>query len=309
MIILFGTVLPVFALIGMGVIAIRRRLIEPAAIHGMTDFVFYAAMPSLLFASVAAAPPLRLLDVAGSFLAGALIVFALAVLLARLFLGAGLAHASLFALNCVFGNTVMLGIPIIDSVYGREGVAYLLAIIAFHSAVLLPIAMILVEADRGAGRAGPGTLRVAASGVLRNPVVVSILLAFLWRATGLGLPAPIDRFLGLLGAAGPPLALFCLGATLPRPTDWSGAREVALAAALKLVAMPALVAVLAHLAGVRGLALAVVIIAAALPTGANAFLLARQFDTMMEASASTVVVTTTIAIATLTLLLAWLAPG
>jgi predicted permease len=299
-----GIVAPVFALIGMGALAIRLRLITPEAVRGMTDFVFFTAMPGLLFASVAEAPELRLADVALSFLGGALIVFAAALLLARALLCARLAAAALFGLNSVYGNTVMLGIPIIDAAYGREGVAILLAVIAFHTAVLLPLATLLIEAD--AGHSPLGVLRAAVTGVLRNPVVVSILLAFAWRAGGLAVPDPVQRFLGLIGAAGPPLALFCLGATLPRPSGWSDLREVSLAAGLKLLAMPALAALLAYLAGVRGLAFSVVVLAAALPTGANAFLLARRFETMMEASASMVLVSTGLSVITLTLLLGWL---
>jgi len=46
--------------------------------------------------------------------------------------------------------------------------------------------------------------------------------------------------------------------------------------------------------------------ASAMPTGANAFLLARRFATMAEASASTVVVSTAASVVTLTVLLAWL---
>jgi predicted permease len=65
---------------------------------------------------------------------------------------------------------------------------------------------------------------------------------------------------------------------------------VALASVLKLLVMPALVAGFAWMAGVRDVAFAVVVLAAAMPTGANAFLLARRCGTMMEASASTVVV-------------------
>jgi len=110
----------------------------------------------------------------------------------------------------------------------------------------------------------------------------------------------------LLGAAGPPLALFCLGATLPKPEGWKGMAGVAAASALKLLAMPALVAAIAWAAGVEGVAFAVVVLAAAMPTGANAFLLARRFHTMMEASASTVVASTALALVTLTLLLGWL---
>lgn len=311
MTILFGIIAPVFALIVMGAAAVRLRLLEMVAVRGMSDFVFYAAMPSLLFGSVAGAPPLRLVDVAGSFLAGAALLFLAAVIIARTVLRAQLAQASVFALNCVFGNTVMLGIPVIDAAYGREGVAYLLAVIAFHSGILLPLATVLIEADPAShgGRAGRGpfaVMRAAAPGLLRNPVVVSIVLAFLWRATGFAIPAPVQRLLGLLGAAGPPLALFCLGATLPRPTGWSDLREVSIAALFKLVLMPALVAVIAHAVGVSGVAFAVVVMASALPTGANAFLLARRFATMAEASASTVVVSTVLSIATLTLLLTWL---
>jgi predicted permease len=303
-----GIVVPVFALIGMGALAVRLRLIEMAAVRGMTDFVFYTAMPGLLFASIIEAPPLRLLDVAGSFLGGALVLFGGALLLARTLLGARLANASVFALDCVFGNTVMLGIPIVDAAYGSDGVAYLLAVIAFHSAVLLPVATVFIEAGSASGRSTLGVLGAALPGVLRNPVVVAILLAFVWRFTGLLMPVPVQRFLSLIGAAGPPLALFCLGAALPRPTGWSNLREVSLAALLKLAAMPALVALFAHLAGVHGVAFSVVVVAAALPTGANAFLLARRFETMMETSASTVVVSTALSMITLTLLLGGLSP-
>ena len=308
--VLFGIIAPVFALIVMGAAAVRLRLLELVAVRGMSDFVFYAAMPCLLFGSLAGAPPLRLADVAGSFLAGAMLLFAVAVIVARTALRTPLAHASVFALNCVFGNTVMLGIPVIDAAYGRDGVANLLGVIAFHSGILLPMATILIAADpanHGDGRRGPfGVLRASLPGLLRNPVVVSIVLAFVWRATGVAIPEPVQRFLGLLGAAGPPLALFCLGATLPRPTGWSDLREVSLAALFKLVLMPALVAGFAHLAGVTGVAFAVVVMASALPTGANAFLLARRFATMAEASASTVVVSTALSVVTLTFLLAWL---
>lgn len=304
-----GIVLPVFLLIGMGAASLRLRLLSAEAIRGMTDLVFYVAMPCLLFRSVVDAPPLRLADVAASFIGGAYILYFAGLLIARRLLGAGLARASVFGINCVFGNTVMLGIPIIDAAFGPAGVANLLAVVALHSAMLLPLATLVIEADGGAGRGAGAVLRAAGAGILRNPVVVAILLAFVWRLTGLGFAGPVVRFLALVGAAGPPLALFCLGASLPRPQGLRDLREIGCAAAIKLVVMPALVAVIARAMGVRGLAFAVVVLAAGMPTGANAFLLARRFGTMMEASASTVVVSTALAVVTLSVLLALLGPA
>ena len=303
---LFGIVAPVFALIGMGAGAVRLRWIDAAALKGMNDFVFYLAMPCLLFRSMVSAPPLRLLDVAGSFIVGAVVLFALAAVLSRAVFRARLATAGVFALNAVFGNTVMLGVPIVDSAFGAEGVAYLLAVVAFHSALLLPLATVLIEADAAQGRGAWAVARATVPGLVRNPVVVVILAALAWRATGLGLAGPVERLMLLLGAAGPPLALFCLGASLPRPEGWKGLGEIALACLLKLMVMPALVAGLAWLAGVRGTAFAVVVLAAAMPTGANAFMLARRFGTMMEASATTVVVSTGLSLVSLTILLGML---
>jgi malonate transporter len=303
---LFAIIAPVFALIAAGAAGVRLRLISAEAIRGMSDLVFYAAMPCLLFRAITTAPPLRLLDVAGSFLGGAYIIFFLSVFLARTLLRARLAGASVFAINAVFGNSVMLGIPVVDAAFGPEGVANLLAVIAFHSALLLPLATILIEADTGSGRGPWAVLRATLPGVIRNPVVVTILAAMAWRATGLGLADAVNRLLLLAGAAGPPLALFCLGASLPKPKGLEDLREVLLASLLKLVVMPLLIAGLAWMAGVRGVAFSVVVLAAALPTGANAFLLARRFGTMMEASASTVVVSTGMSLFTLTVLLGWL---
>ncbi len=306
MISVFGIIAPVFTLIVMGAAAVRTKLLDGAAVRGMSDFVFYLALPSLLFSSVAGAPPLRLADVAGAFLAAALVMFAIAVGLSRTALRASLGQAGMFALNAVFGNTVMLGIPIVHAAYGENGVAYLLAIIAFHSAVLLPLTTVLIEADNAAGRGALRTLLASLPGLVRNPVVVAIGLAFAWRATGWAVPTPLHRLLALLGAGGPALALFCLGASLPRSVEWSAASEIVLGSVLKLIALPALAALFAYVFGLTGHAFAVVVIAAALPTGANAFLLARRFSTMMEASAGTVVVSTVSSLITLTALLAWL---
>ncbi len=306
MAVLFAIVAPVFALIGMGAAAVRLRWMEAAALKGMNDFVFYLAMPCLLFRSMVTAPPLRLMDVAGSFILGAVLLFAVAAVLSLRVFRARLATAGVFALNAVFGNTVMLGVPIVDAAFGAEGVAYLLAVVAFHSGLLLPLATVLIEADAAQGRGAWAVIRATIPGLLRNPVVVVIVAALAWRATGLGLAAPVERLMLLLGAAGPPLALFCLGASLPRPEGWKGLGEIAAACLLKLVAMPALVAALAWLAGVRGTAFAVVVLAAAMPTGANAFMLARRFGTMMEASATTVVVSTGLSLVSLTVLLGWL---
>jgi hypothetical protein len=67
---------------------------------------------------------------------------------------------------------------------------------------------------------------------------------------------------------------------------------VIFASAIKLVGFPLVMAAVVIATGVPMPAAAVMVFTAALPTGANAFLLARRADTIIEASAATVVVAT-----------------
>ena len=299
-----GIVAPVFTLIILGAAGRYWRLLDPAGLRGLNDLTFYLAIPALLFGSVAEAPVLHVLDVAALYFGVCLVVFVLAVVLAGRVLGAGLAQAAVVGLNCCYGNTVMLGVPVVSSAYGPEGLAVMLPIIALHSILLLPLATVLIEAE---GRGTRNPVRILAAtlpSLARNPVIIALVLAMTWRALGVPVPGPMHRLLEMLGLAAPTLALFSLGASLPDFAAKGSVRETGMATVLKLLVMPGLVWGAAHLVGLGPLPTAVAVLAAAAPTGANAFFLARRTGTMAAASAGSVVVTTALSVVTFSLFLA-----
>ena len=75
---------------------------------------------------------------------------------------------------------------------------------------------------------------------------------------------------------------------------------------MKLIVMPITIGVLCLWSGFEDENLAVPVVVAALPTGANAFLLARGSTAHGAASATTVVIATGLSLVTLSLLLYWL---
>jgi len=280
---LVSVILPVFALVLIGWIGRVRQLLSPAAFQGLRDVVFFLAMPALLFSAIVNAPPFDLVAVTSVYFTASLSIFACGFAFARL-LRCPLATAAMLGLNSAYGNTVMVGIPVIVAALGPEALPSLLAIVALHSAILLPLASALVEMDRG-GRRSWTAMAGAVAAALRNPIIVSIFVAFLWRAAHLSLPDPVGELLRLLSAASTPLALICLGGSLPP---------------LNARALDAEAGRLAHL---QGLPLTVAILLGAMPTGANAFLLARHDERLAEVSAATVVVTTLLSPLTLSALL------
>jgi predicted permease len=112
----------------------------------------------------------------------------------------------------------------------------------------------------------------------------------------------VHTFIELFAKAAAPIALFCVGTSLP-PISWDVIKEASTAAFLKLIAAPLVVGGLCFWAGFTDAALAVPMIAAGLPTGASAFLLARGSTSHATVSATTVVVATGFSLFTVSLLI------
>lgn len=295
-------VAPVFAIIALGFVAHWRGLIDKAGIRGLNTFAFALAAPALLFAAGTAGHsgggPAGL-----AFFGAAFLVYA-GVLLAGRWLGWSLTRSGPMALDATFGNTVMMGIPLILAAYGPQGLSILLVIIALHSLLLLTTATVVAELARNARARPLALLRASLGGVVRNPIVMSVLLALVWSTAGLPVPDWLRRSLTLLGSATPPVALFCLGASLLGFNLAAGWRQMSATVAVKLLVFPALVFCLCRLMGLSELEVAVATTIAALPTGANAFLMSSRYGVGMAESGAAVLVGSVVSVVTLSVVLA-----
>lgn len=297
------TVVPVFALVAVGFLAVRLGAMDAAAQRGLVLFAFSLAAPALLFSAGVASEGIGG-TAAAAFFSGCLVTYGLVFATARARLGAGMAEAALVALNASFGNVVAMGIPLTLAAFGAPALTTLLGIIGLHSLALMGLATVLIEL----GTRGAGSVRAlgrVAGAVVSNPIVAALLAAIAWRLLGLPpLPGPVKTTLELLGAAAAPVALVSLGAGLAAFRLEGAWRDVALAAVAKLFAMPALVWLAANAIGLSGPETAVTVTAAALPTGSNPVLLAVRYGQGAERAGATVIATTLVSILTLSLLVA-----
>ena len=306
--ILLQVILPVFVLIALGYLSARRAWVTEEGLRGLNDFVFRLAMPCLIFGG-ATSPHEGGGATAVAFFSGCLMAYALAMLLARRALRMPLGEANTFGLNAAFGNSAMIGIPLVLAAFGPAGLAQLLTIIGLHSLILLPIGTVIGEVAHGGRAPLWRILRATLVSVMQNPVMIAVVAGFVVYQAGIPVPGPARRFLELTGAAGPPVALFCLGGTLvafDARRDWPSAL---LCTAVKLLLMPLLVWGMARLIGLPPLPMAVAVVAAALPTGANALFLSRRYAAGAERSGATVLLSTLLSVVTVTGLLLVLGVG
>ena len=304
-----GLVAPVFLLIALGYGAGLWRKVSDEGLKAINDFAYWLCAPALLFVSSASGGGLAghggRLELA--FFVAVLAVYAGALAFSRLAYGRGLAESGLFALNCAFGNTLMMGVPMVLSAFGPAGLGPATAIVALYSLVMMPLTTIIAEMGLAEGASPRRVVRAALRSVGRNPIVVSVVLGNLWALALAPPPFFLARFMEILGAGTSPLLLFCLGASLRDfriERDWVDAVVINL---LKLVVLPLGVFGMGRAVGLGPLELAVAVTLAATPTGANAFLMSRRYAVGMERSGAAVLLGTVASVVTLTGVLGWFA--
>jgi predicted permease len=301
--IVLGTAVPFFAVLLCGLLATRVRLLDQSGVRGVNAFVFWFALPALLFGKVAQTPFERLAD-PGFYLlyeSTSLSLYAV-VLVALRVLGRTLPEAALAALGAVWGNTGYMGVPLLLRAYGEAAALPAVLAVVLDATIAQTLTVVLIEA----GQRRQGGLAGTARAVATNPLILAVVLGFVVAASGLALPSPLRGFLELIGPASGPAALFALGATLARAPVGGDLPLVLGLSLVKLAAFPALLLLLLPLFELPEELREPVLINAALPTAATVFVLGQRYHVLERTTAALVFVSHLLGIFTLTALLVML---
>jgi malonate transporter and related proteins len=296
----------------LGYLLGNSRLFGPAGIEALMNFIYYLAIPALLFRTLSKmkAPVDFSPNILFGYYTAAFLLFAIAMVISKFVFRRPVEEQAMFAMGATYGNNVMLGLAVIQLAYGEKGMLPVLAIIGLHPIIMMSLPMIFVESRRAKLAGGGGwraLLLQPLKGILSNPIIVSMIAGIGWSALDLPMPQFIDDTLGLLGRTGVPCALFAVGASLTQYKIAGDMKDILLLSLMKLFVFPAMVWFMTwHVFDVEPLWAAVATILAAMPTGANVFILAQHYGVFTNRAAAAVVVTTSIAWITIALLLAFL---
>ena len=270
--------LPIFGVIGVGWAATRTRLVAQGALDALNAFSFRFALPALLLRLIAGQPLRQSFnpEFYTGYLASGAIIFVLVLGTSRVVAARDLSTAA-HATTATVSNLGFLGPPLMLAFFGERGAGPLAMAILAEVMVLLSVGSVLMGANGGPKR-GIGSLILR--GTMFNPIVVAIVLGAALAGTGLALPEAITRFLGFLGGAAGPAAIFALGGALAlQRLD----RRTAVAACLITVAKLAVYPMLAWLILGRMMQLDafwvnVGVLIACLPSAGNIYVLAQRHD-------------------------------
>ncbi len=290
--------------LGAGAGAVRLFPSPDAAIAVLNRFALYLAFPALIASSLGS----------GGLAEGTGLPFVLAhVATLALYLPTALLLTSRFArgdaerlvvpASALFGNIAYLGIPFCAATLGSESVGAAATSAAIHIVISMVLGPFLLVRARG-GRVGVAD---TLGRIARQPLVWSPFAGLALRLAPTGVKEPLVDWLGTLGRAAGPVALFLIGLYM-----WSNRGAIArsnrsalLLCGVKLLGYPILallvVLALALVSPLGPLEARVMVLMAAMPVAVTTFALAEEYAVGRATVAAAIVLSTLVSLASLPL--------
>jgi len=301
-----NVVIPIFAIIAVGYLAVRLRLYPAEGVKGLVAFVNNFATPCLLFEAMLTSDfsstfnPAVIVPFYVGSLTSLLVGSIIAVRWFRVRPGEGVASG----FSAMFTNTVLIGIPVIQRAYGSDAMPTAFSIIAFHAPMLITIGMLVMELVRRDGAPLHKALLVALVRILQNPLLWGVALGLAGNRFGLKLPEAGTAFVTTMAAAVVPAALFGLGGALNEYRVSESWLQASVMTLFKLIIHPLIAYVLMiHVLRVPLEVARYGIVLAAMPAGINAYVFATYYERGVNVATNTVLISTVLSVLTIT---AWL---
>jgi predicted permease len=302
-----AVIAPAFLLVLAGYLIAYTGVLKVRDVDGLSSFVFNIALPTLLFNSLAhvTLPKQFNWQFLVSYYLVVLIIYGLGMGLSKHWFAASVQEQGIFGLGSSFSNLVLVGLPIISAGLGDEALLPLFFLVSVHSATLFFITTVVVE--RGNGKNVRSRRQLAAQtgkSFIRNPIIIGLALGLIVNLVKIPIPQPIDEAVNLLSRAALPCALFVLGASLTTYKAAGHFAEAGVIVGLKLVVQPFLVWILAfQIFDMDILWGTVAVMAAGMPVGINAYMLAQKYRVGIAELSTAVLLSTIFAVISLPILL------
>ena len=290
--------LPIFLIILLGKILQKMGILTEGFTKSADSFVFYVALPVLLFQDLTVVSPGKGMNISFLFFCFfATLIFILVVWVGTELLMKKEEEKGAFIQASYRSSAALLGMAFIHNMYGNAGSS---SFMILGAVPLFNIFAVIILTLKGKGDETPnikGTLKQIAT----NPILIAIVLGLIFSFLPFHLPVFAQKGLTMIGNTATPLALLSIGASFQGTAAIQKIKPTLLATFIKLVGISAVCMPIAILLGFRNQELVATLIMCASPTTVSSYIMAAKTNNDKVLTASTIVLTTLLSSVTLTL--------
>ena len=286
-----------FLLIFAGFASVKTAAVKIEAKKAFSDLLIYLIVPAMVINSyLTEFDPKVLQNLLQSFaLSAALLLLGLVITFLLTLRTGKEKNTPILRFACIFSNAAYMGFPLIQALFGAEGLLYASAYVTMFNILLWTVGYAMVS-----GKARP---REVLHSILTTPVLWSVLLGLTLYLCRVNVPGLIRQPLQLVGNMNTPLSMVITGMLIAgsKPEKLLGNRDIFRIILIRMLLIPLASFLLFRLLGVQGMAAEVVLLLEACPCAAITSVFAVQFGYDEDLAAGSVVITTFISIMVLPL--------
>jgi predicted permease len=288
--IVISTTLPIFILIGLGVLSRRLGILKGGDERVLSAYVYYFAMPALSLVNLAetefSAETFQFMLAGILPVLGVLLLYLLSAYLFRL----PRETLYLWILSSVFGSFAFFGVPFISfAIPTPQGEHLALLSVASIAPISVAACITVLELYK----LKTATLRQGVKPVLinfsKNPLILSILVGFFLGLTKTKIPLPIVTPIHMIGKTTSAVAVFMLGVFLYGRTYTSFFQALRLSL-MRVLLLPILALLIATLFHLPDLERTILVLMHGTPVAVSVIVLSERYDFFKETIASLILI-------------------
>lgn len=298
--IVLNQVIVLFLILLVGVVAGKSGILNTAGTKKLSEVLLYISAPMMIinsfFIEFSSERLINILWVIGT----SVLMFFIAILLSSLiFKGFSEKINPVLRFSAIFSNCGYMGLPLIKSLFGDEGV--------FYGSFYVVILNIFLWSYGYLMFGGAGAKQNVLKKVLTTPAVVALYVGIIIYLSGIGMAVPnaIKSAVSAVGDMTMPLSMLITGGIISTAkfseviADW----RAYFAASIRLIFMPLLALGIILLAGVPKLPGICVIMSIAMPAATNTSIFSEMFDKDSVLASKCVAISTLLSIITIPLII------
>lgn len=287
-----GQVGTLFLLMGVGFLLTRLGKITAETRGQMSFLLLYAVAPCLVVETLQVELTHELLVLLGKAVLAFLVSYLIFIPVSRpMFPSRDADTRPVLQFGIIFANTGFMGFPLVEAVAGPDALIFAAVSTMVFNLLQWSYGVVLMG-----GKASPRSMLV-------NPGTISIAIGLALLFSGLRLPGAVNNAVSFLADMNTPLAMVVIGSQMAHANLRETFRRHRLfeASCLRLVVLPAIVAVVLLPFGLDPLLYISVVILSAAPSAGVTSIFAERFGRNTVAGAQLVALSTLLSIITLPL--------
>lgn len=291
--------LPIFLIMILGKILYKFRVIGDDFIRSTDKYVFYVALPALVFQDLTKNDIRTNFDiryVLFCFLVTLVIICAIWGL-TELFMKEE-SQKGAFIQASYRSSAAILGLAFIDNMYSDAGMAPLMIIGAVP---LFNIFAVIILTLKGSNGEQKPDIKTTILNIFKNPILLGILIALPFAFLNISFPAFTNKGISYLANTASPLALLSIGAGFEGRKAIRKLKPTVIASFIKLFVLCAIFLPLAIYFGFRNQELVGILIMLGSPATASCYIMAKNTKNDSVLTSSIIVLTTLLSSLSLTM--------